>query len=761
MLMLLFGFYKGDIVLNKSQPQVSKTSLIQNYKSGGIFRKEISDLGISEYFCLVDNNYQIQGGYYDDIYEYIELKIFKCSNNTESDKCYPREEIDNYFEAETLNFAYINTYIDYKDTNDNSKVKLFIDDSFFVELEASKNKKANFYIQKQQAKIQDDYFQFGQERIEQFFSVSNIERYDDNYSPSLGYISAVYFRYDNRYDIYQIKYYSLLELIGDLGGLYNGLRGVGFMIVAFYTSRMLQSNIIRKIYSIRKGELKREQMKDQKIIYYLKDSKGQMNETLRFHHGIETTKRKSRKQNNEQEQKCDEFQEMFEVINLHGSQSKSEFFNQPDEIQNPISLLHNRRSSIITKNSQVNSKNHDTNSNLNSNSFEAKSELSGTQSQAILPLNQLSEINKRVKIQQLQINDLNQDVSLKDFDKSQKVKEKNISEQLKSVNQLNEDHIDSIMESIINRIRLNYRFRMLVKYYCKCLCLKKLKQITKNEQEKIHYLYQKGRKQLKRELDVVQLLKSLRKFKLMQQALLPDKISRMLLQFQRFNLVETDTSQSDSDEEKEKKKRLMEDKDFNKRLIAYEEMREDLNIFKTKNIGNLEQNLIRGVFQRRLNDNDSNERIDFQESKSITESNQQTSRTENDRSVTSEDEKLNRDEDEEINPKDKIDKSPGVKMINNPNIYNGNFETEMSGDKVFRQSIIKRNQFSNEEDDDIRTQRYFIDDINSGFQNVELNSSESGATGSQTVDNKILYPIQFPSIDLADNEFQADSESQP
>lgn len=55
-----------------------------------------------------------------------------------------------------LNFAFTNTYLDYKDTNKDSKVKFFIDDSFFLELNAGAIKKSNFYVQKNTATYQDD-----------------------------------------------------------------------------------------------------------------------------------------------------------------------------------------------------------------------------------------------------------------------------------------------------------------------------------------------------------------------------------------------------------------------------------------------------------------------------------------------------------------------------------------------------------------------------------------------------------------------------
>ncbi|CDW90841.1 UNKNOWN [Stylonychia lemnae] len=212
-------------------------------------KQELLALGINEYFCLQeDQDYRLQGGYYQEIYEYLEIKLFKCQNKTLNDSCYPIEMIDEYFQDEELNFAFTNTYFDYRNSSNKSKNKVFIDDSFYLEIESTRNKKANFYIQKQEASYQDDYIQFGQERNEHFFQVQNIQRFDDNYSPQSGILAAVYIRFDNRYDIYQIKNYAILEFLGDIGGLYGALSVIGIILSLMYRGkRGLKIQRIKKI----------------------------------------------------------------------------------------------------------------------------------------------------------------------------------------------------------------------------------------------------------------------------------------------------------------------------------------------------------------------------------------------------------------------------------------------------------------------------------------------------------------------------------
>ena len=60
--------------------------------------------------------------------------------------CANQVTIDSFFEDKTFSFAFVNTQFDFTDFE--KPIKYFIDDSLFYELESSKHKKANVYIQK-------------------------------------------------------------------------------------------------------------------------------------------------------------------------------------------------------------------------------------------------------------------------------------------------------------------------------------------------------------------------------------------------------------------------------------------------------------------------------------------------------------------------------------------------------------------------------------------------------------------------------------
>jgi len=116
-------------------------------------------LSISQMQCAKNKTYTLQGNFYSENFDYIELKLFKCFNGTEGGTCRPQEEIDEFFQNNEMQFAFINTLFDFNDYT--SPIKRFIDDSLFWELEPTRVKKANFFVKQSEAELEDDLLQLG------------------------------------------------------------------------------------------------------------------------------------------------------------------------------------------------------------------------------------------------------------------------------------------------------------------------------------------------------------------------------------------------------------------------------------------------------------------------------------------------------------------------------------------------------------------------------------------------------------------------
>ena len=110
-------------------------------------------------------------------------------------------------------------------------------------------------------------------------------------------------------------------------------------------------------------------------------------------------------------------------------------------------------------------------------------------------------------------------------------------------------------------------------------------------------MYKKANEKLEQELDVVNLVKSIRILRLMSKVILPQR-SRMLLKFSRRNLIETTTSSSDSDYNKYDTMKLLDNKNNFVKLWAMMKINRNLDYFKGKDLDKNDRHLLKGLFER-------------------------------------------------------------------------------------------------------------------------------------------------------------------
>ena len=118
----------------------------------------------------------------------------------------------------------------------------------------------------------------------------------------------------------------------------------------------------------------------------------------------------------------------------------------------------------------------------------------------------------------------------------------------------------------------------IIEYSIRCLCLRDAGDNRRDKSFKKHFLFEKAEEKFMQELDVVRIVKTLRKFKMFAQAMMAQR-HRMILRFQRQNLVETSSSSSDSDDNNYDPVRLMENHNPMVRLITYGKVKKMMGQF--------------------------------------------------------------------------------------------------------------------------------------------------------------------------------------
>ena len=100
---------------------------------------------------------------------------------------------------------------------------------------------------------------------------------------------------------------------------------------------------------------------------------------------------------------------------------------------------------------------------------------------------------------------------------------------------------------------------------------------------------------------MVRVLKTLRKVKSLAHALLSEK-NRMLMKFERQNVIETTSSSSDSEDNAYDPVRMMEVKDPYVRLRASGRIKKMMKEFGNRNLEITDVNMIRAMFKHQIKD---------------------------------------------------------------------------------------------------------------------------------------------------------------
>ena len=156
-----------------------------------------------------------------------------------------------------------------------------------------------------------------------------------------------------------------------------------------------------------------------------------------------------------------------------------------------------------------------------------------------------------------------------------------IDKELRSKNIFFGQEIYAVMYGFLNRIRFRYTLKDRFDYCINCFCCRSARDEKRDSSSKKHYLFEKAELKLHNELDVVRLIKTLRKVKSLAHCLLPQR-QRILMAFNRSNLVETSSSSSDSDDVSYDPLRLMESADPYSRLRINGRIKKLMRGFKNR-----------------------------------------------------------------------------------------------------------------------------------------------------------------------------------
>lgn len=148
-----------------------------------------------------------------------------------------------------LTFSFRNVYFDKQ--NFTEPTQKYLDGQFFWDIMPGFRKKNDIYIGKNEAELQDEVIQLGTGKSMDFYQLSR-SRDQIELMGTDEQFASIYIRFDPYTDQYERRVFSLSDLLGQVGGIYEVMLITGMILVGIFQERLLISSILNKIYQIDK-----------------------------------------------------------------------------------------------------------------------------------------------------------------------------------------------------------------------------------------------------------------------------------------------------------------------------------------------------------------------------------------------------------------------------------------------------------------------------------------------------------------------------
>ena len=192
--------------------------------------------------CPLNKNYRVSGNYLSAIRRILNIRLYRWAG---SPLWHTKAEIDAKMQDTLFNVVIYNWYVDFDDYD--SPIKAYFDDIYSYQLAPGFNKQLKLYIKQNDVELNDAFVQISNSKEMSFLSVDRFTL--DLFSESSsGEIFDVTVRLDPYKDSYQRVVYSLLDVFGTVGGVFQVFQTVFGVIIGIITTEAFLSSAFRRLY---------------------------------------------------------------------------------------------------------------------------------------------------------------------------------------------------------------------------------------------------------------------------------------------------------------------------------------------------------------------------------------------------------------------------------------------------------------------------------------------------------------------------------
>jgi hypothetical protein len=208
----------------------------------------VQQFGFDKYVWVTSNDYQIGGNWYAPKSKYIEINLRPWSNSTYS-TCQSSDDIDWFISNEIMDIVMLDKYFDLHNFDD--PVGEFITEKFSYNALYYNTRTTDIFVSHNEIELMDSVFQYQSSEKEVFYSIAGEKT--DTYDNFGTYLRARIMP-DPKRITYNRTVYSLMDMVAQLGGVFNVLRSVSYLILGYYAERMMYYWVLRKSYQFNSKE---------------------------------------------------------------------------------------------------------------------------------------------------------------------------------------------------------------------------------------------------------------------------------------------------------------------------------------------------------------------------------------------------------------------------------------------------------------------------------------------------------------------------
>ena len=231
--------------------QLSRTSLgykVWDSNDLPIKNQEFFNRGLNKaLYWPIDKRYKISGNYLADNYQYVSIVVRRCAGTG----CKPSALIDAYLSTIVFSVAVLNSYMDFNDFS--TPVKTFLDDRNAFTIVPSFTKYVKLYARLNDANLDDDYLGLKSPKNEKFWIV-NKSIVDLAVLTNNAVLDASIFIDCNK-DTYKRTVFTIMDLFGNVGGIYGLFMSAWGFFVGIISSQILLASVFRRLYFTNKANL--------------------------------------------------------------------------------------------------------------------------------------------------------------------------------------------------------------------------------------------------------------------------------------------------------------------------------------------------------------------------------------------------------------------------------------------------------------------------------------------------------------------------